>query len=61
MVGKILIIEDETSIAELERDYLEISGFEVDIANNGEEGIDKALNGEYELVLLDFLLFFTHF
>lgn len=56
MVGKILIIEDETSIAELERDYLEISGFEVDIANNGEEGIDKALNGEYELVLLDLML-----
>lgn len=56
MVGKILIIEDETSIAELERDYLEISGFEVDIANDGEEGIDKALNGEYELILLDLML-----
>lgn len=56
MVGKILIIEDETSIAELERDYLEISGFEVDIANNGEEGIDKVLNGEYELILLDLML-----
>ena len=55
-MGKILIIEDEISIAELERDYLEISGFEVDIANSGKEGIDKALNGEYELILLDLML-----
>ena len=55
-MGKILIIEDEISIAELERDYLKISGFDVDIANDGKEGVKKALDGEYELILLDVML-----
>ena len=37
-MSKILIVEDEESIAELEKDYLELSGFEVEIANDGDEG-----------------------
>ena len=37
-MSKILIIEDEESIAELEKDYLELSGFEVDIENEGDKG-----------------------
>ena len=41
---KILIIEDDKSIAELQRDYLEIDGFLVEIALSGEEGLEKALN-----------------
>ena len=44
MMKKILIIEDDISIAELQRDYLEIDDFEVDIALTGEEGLHKALN-----------------
>lgn len=55
-MGKVLIIEDEVSIAELERDYLEISGFEVDILTDGKEGLDKALSEDYDLVLLDLML-----
>ena len=53
---KILIIEDEESIAELEKDYLELSGFEVTIANDGTEGLKQALEGEYDLFILDLML-----
>ena len=42
-MSKILIIEDEESIAELERDYLEISSYEVTICNDGEKGLKEAL------------------
>ena len=55
-MSKILIIEDEEAIAELEKDYLELSGFEVDIENSGEAGLKKALEGEYDLFLLDLML-----
>ena len=53
---KILIIEDDKSIAELERDYLEIDGFSVEIALTGDEGLNKALKDEVDLVLLDLML-----
>ena len=55
-MSKILIIEDEKTIAELEKDYLELSGFEVDVANDGKEGLEKALNGENDLIILDLML-----
>ena len=44
MSSRILIIEDETSIAELEKDYLELSGFEVVLVEEGEVGLVRALN-----------------
>src|ERR1700730_16362538 len=53
---RILIIEDEPSIAELERDYLEINGFSVDIDSKGDTGLKKALSEEYSLVLVDVML-----
>lgn len=53
---KILIIEDDTSIALVERDYLEIEGYEVDIASDGEKGIERGNSGEYNLILLDLML-----
>ncbi len=53
---KILIVEDEQSIAELERDYLELSGFDVIITSDGEHGLDKALNEEFNLIILDLML-----
>ena len=56
MMKKVLIIEDEESIAELEKDYLELSGFEVEIENDGEAGLSKALQGEYDLFVLDLML-----
>ncbi|SDN67843.1 response regulator transcription factor [Bacillus sp. OK048] len=53
---RILIIEDDISIAELERDYLEIDGFLVEIALTGDDGLQKALSEEVDLVLLDLML-----
>lgn len=53
---KVLIIEDETSIAELERDYLEINGYNVEIESTGNLGLTKALSGNYDLILLDLML-----
>ncbi|MBQ9886489.1 MAG: response regulator transcription factor [Lachnospiraceae bacterium] len=55
-MSRILIIEDEESIAELEKDYLEINGYEVDMVFNGTDGLDKALNSEYDLMILDLML-----
>ena len=52
-MNKILIIEDETAIAELEKDYLELSNFEVTICNDGLEGSKLALNEDFDLILLD--------
>jgi DNA-binding response OmpR family regulator len=53
---RILIIEDDKSIAELERDYLEIDGFLVEIALTGNEGLNKALKDDIGLILLDLML-----
>nr|WP_315023028.1 response regulator transcription factor [uncultured Aminipila sp.] len=53
---RILVIEDDKSIAELERDYLEINGYECDIAADGIIGLDMALKNEYALVILDIML-----
>ena len=44
-MSKILIIEDEEAIADLEKDYLELSGFEVEIENRGDVGLKKSLGG----------------
>jgi DNA-binding response OmpR family regulator len=53
---KILIIEDEEAIAELEKDYLELSGFVVELEKDGEEGLKKALSSNYDLYILDVML-----
>lgn len=53
---RILIIEDDESIAELERDYLEANGFETDICTNGQTGCDRAIQEHYDLILLDVML-----
>lgn len=55
-MSKILIIEDEKAIAELEKDYLELSGFEVEIVHDGEEGLARALNEDFDLFILDLML-----
>ncbi|HIV85709.1 MAG TPA: response regulator transcription factor [Candidatus Monoglobus merdigallinarum] len=52
----ILIIEDDLSIAELEKDYLTANGFECDIASDGESGLKMALENDYELVIIDVML-----
>ena len=55
-MSKILIIEDEEAIAELEKDYLELSDFEVDIETDGAQGLERALSGNYDLYILDIML-----
>lgn len=55
-MSKILIVEDEEAIADLEKDYLELSDFEVTIENNGDQGLETALSGDYDLVILDLML-----
>ncbi len=55
-MSKILIIEDEVAIAELERDYLELSGFEVEIENNGDTGLKRTLEEEFDMYILDLML-----
>lgn len=53
---QILIIEDDKSIAELERDYLEINSFKCDIEHQGNTGLKKALEFDYDLIIIDIML-----
>ena len=55
-MSRILIIEDEEAIADLEKDYLELSGFEVKICNTGDEGLQTALREEFDLIVMDLML-----
>ena len=52
----ILIIEDDLHIAELERDYLLLNGYKVDISQDGESGLQKALTGVYDVIIVDLML-----
>jgi DNA-binding response OmpR family regulator len=53
---RILIIEDDLNIAELERDYLQLNGFKADIVRDGAQGLSRALTGKYDLVIVDLML-----
>ena len=53
---KILIVEDDTAIAAIERDYLEIDGFDVETAPDGITGLERGLSGAFDLILLDLML-----
>ncbi|MCM1283435.1 MAG: response regulator transcription factor [Muribaculaceae bacterium] len=55
-MSRILIVEDEVAIADLEKDYLELSGFEVEIANDGGTGLERALKEDFDLFILDLML-----
>ena len=55
-MSKILIVEDEIAIAELEKDYLELSGFEVEVENDGMTGLARALAEDFDLFILDLML-----
>ncbi len=55
-MSKILIIEDEEAIADLEKDYLELSGFKVEIEERGDIGLTRALKEEFDLIILDLML-----
>ena len=53
---KLLIAEDDLEIAMLERDYLELEGYQVSLVDNGQQAVTQALNGGYDLILLDLML-----
>lgn len=53
---RILIIEDDQAIGEIERDYLELNQFEVELIADGQQGMDRALEGNFDLILLDVML-----
>lgn len=55
-MAKILIIEDETAIAELEKDYLELSDFEVILEQDGSSGAARAIDEDFDLIILDLML-----
>lgn len=55
-MSKILIVEDEIAIADLEKDYLELSGFEVEVENDGMTGLARALAEDFDLFILDLML-----
>ena len=55
-MSRVLIIEDEMPIAELERDYLELSDFEVAIENDGAAGLDRVLSEDFDILILDLML-----
>lgn len=55
-MSKILIVEDDENILELEKDYIEASNMEAQGATNGNDGLELALNNDYDLILLDVML-----
>ncbi len=55
-MSKILIVEDEEAIADLEKDYLELSGFEVELEHDGTKGLTRALAEDFDLYILDLML-----
>ena len=55
-MSKVLIVEDEEAIAELEKDYLELSGFDVEIENAGDTGLARALGEDFDMFILDLML-----
>jgi two-component system response regulator CpxR len=55
-MDKILIIDDDEELCELVSEYLSVEGFALESVNDGENGLKKALSGEYDLVILDVML-----
>ncbi len=55
-MDKILIIDDDEELCELVSEYLAVEGFEITSVNDGESGLKAALNGDYDIVILDVML-----
>ncbi|MGX9706527.1 response regulator transcription factor [Laceyella tengchongensis] len=53
---RVLIIEDDASIAQLQKDYLEVNGFLVEVEHSGHKGLQAALGADYDLIVLDLML-----
>lgn len=55
-MSRVLIVEDEEAIAEIERDYLELAGFDVTIKTDGDSGLEAALSDDFDIIILDIML-----
>src|SRR5690242_3089024 len=55
-MDRILIIDDDEELCELVSEYLTVEGFDVASVNDGESGLERALTGEYDMVILDVML-----
>lgn len=55
-MSKVLIVEDEEAIAEIEKDYLELSGFDVTICSDGTSGLATAMAEDFNIMILDIML-----
>ena len=55
-MSKVLIVEDEEAIAEIEKDYLKLSGFEVTVKSDGESALESAMGEDYDICILDVML-----
>ncbi len=55
-MNKILIIDDDEELCELVSEYLTVEGFTIESVNDGESGLEKALNGDFDIVILDVML-----
>lgn len=55
-MSRVLIVEDEEAIAEIERDYLELAGFDVTIKTDGDSGLEAALSEDFDIIILDIML-----
>ena len=53
---KILVIDDDAELCELVSEYLESEGFEIDTEGSGDHGADRALESDYDLIILDVML-----
>ena len=54
--ARILVVEDDPDLADLVRDYLEADGHQVELCHDGSAGLDRAMSGTHDLVLLDLML-----
>lgn len=55
-MSQLLLIDDDAGLSELLKELLELEGFQLSLASDGEQGLAKALSGDYQLILLDVML-----
>jgi len=55
-MNRILVVDDDMDLCELLAKYLQHEGFEVEMVHNGEQGVERAMSGDYTLIVLDVML-----
>ena len=56
MMNKILLVDDEIEITEINKRYLEQGGYDIDIANDGKEALEKYKRNKYSLIITDIMM-----